>query len=126
MGDFSFKAFANYKPEEVNNQGVDVPSMEIPSQQISWPTSQYVATEKNVTSLGVVDKVFSGGAWLEPKMYMVRNEKKDFSPRKIFQDIIICMRKYCLHTADAMVWTALMWNFCLTMAIPAMKSRRCL
>ena len=42
------------------------------------------------------------------------------------KDIIICMRKYCLHTADAMVWTALMWNFCLTMAIPAMKSRRCL
>lgn len=83
---YAYGAFANYKAEEVNNKSLDVPSFEIPSQQTSWPTSQCFAAEKNGTPLGVMDKVFSGGAWLDPKMYLVRNEKKDFSPREIFQD----------------------------------------
>ena len=86
MSEFSLSAFANYKSEEVKPQSLDFPSLEIPSQQVSWPTRQCFASEKNDTTLGVMDKIFSGGAWLDPKMYLVRNEKKDFSPRKIYQD----------------------------------------
>ena len=83
---FSFKAFASYQAGNGNGQSSDLPSVKIPSQQASWPTRQYFDAEKNNSPIGVMDKIFSGDAWLEPKMYMVRNEKKDFSPRKIFQD----------------------------------------
>lgn len=86
MSEFSFSAFANYKTEEVNIQSSDVPSVKIPSQQASWPTRQCFAAGKNGTPIGVVEKIFSDGAWLEPKMYMVRNDKKDFSSRTICQD----------------------------------------
>lgn len=84
---FKYKAFAEYTglSSDLNKQTVP-----IPSQQMSWPTCQCgYDTDMpghSRTPIGILDKVFSGGAWLDPKMYMVRNEKKDFSPRKIFQD----------------------------------------
>ncbi|WP_297960316.1 hypothetical protein [uncultured Ruminococcus sp.] len=83
---FAFGAFANYKAKEVNNQSSDVPSVTIPSQQASWPTRQCFAAGKNGTPIGVMDKIFSGNAWLEPKAYLDNYSKRGLTPRRIFQD----------------------------------------
>lgn len=94
MSGFSLSAFANYKSEEVKPQSLDFPSVEIPSQQTSWPTSQCFAAEKNGTPIGVVDKIFSGGVLVEPKMYLDNYSKRDLSPRRIFQDKLSYMWKF--------------------------------
>ena len=39
--------------------------------------------------------------------------------------IIVCMKKYCLHTAAAMALTSKMLNFCWSTAIPVTRLRRC-
>lgn len=83
--DFAFKAFSNYKSEEVTSQSVDVPSLEIPSQQASRPTSHYVVAEKNGTPIRAFDKVPSVGAWLNKQIKLQYDSKKDFSPKRIIE-----------------------------------------
>ncbi|SEH89012.1 hypothetical protein SAMN02910265_03215 [Ruminococcus flavefaciens] len=95
--DFAFKAFANCPVDQGNNQSSDVSFVGIPSQQVSWPTSQCFVVEKDErqrTPIGVMDKIFSGEAWLEPKTFLENYSKRDLSPRRIFQDKLSCMWKF--------------------------------
>lgn len=94
MGDFSFKAFANYKPENVSTHNADDLSVGIPSKQASWPTRQYFDAEKNNSPIGVMDKIFSGDAWLEPKAYLDNYSKRGLTPRRIFQDKLSYLWKF--------------------------------
>ncbi|SEH87740.1 AAA-like domain-containing protein, partial [Ruminococcus flavefaciens] len=94
MGKFSFEAFANYENYDSIAQSSDA----MLPQRTSWPIGQYsfetVKSKKAGVPVGVMDKIFSGDVWLEPKAYLDNYSKRGLTPRRIFQDKLSYLWKF--------------------------------